>query len=377
MALVMPEKYKQEILKLAKAGFEVYLVGGCVRDHLLSRPIKDFDIITTATPDEGLKVYPNAITLAKKFGVLRVPVGDGEFLDVATARKDGPYTDQRHPDYVEYSSVMDDLKRRDFTVNALLYDIDKDEVVDMVGGLLDLQNKVLKAVGKAEERFQEDPLRIWRGVRFQVKLGFKLEAETKLAMQKLVSLASTPSKERIYTELKESCLVDSSKTVDILNELGLMDYFKPNFKTQPVGDFSWEEFLLFAFEEVSSKEMVKKLSLTKDEVKFVEKFKPLLEKVSKFGTLSLKEKNRLKYHPSKNSLVSFLLKVGRKLPNFNYESKLSYQMFDRLQTSATELMNLGLVGGAISTTQKELMEKVLSEEITSVEEKDSFLKSIK
>lgn len=281
MALQIPSKYKVEILKLANAGFEVYLVGGCVRDHLLGKPIKDYDIITTATPEEGLVIFPGAITLAKQFGVLRVPVGSGEFLDIATARKDGPYTDQRRPDFVEYASVVDDLKRRDFTVNALLYDLKKEEVVDLVEGLKDLSNKVLRAVGDPRERFKEDPLRMWRAVRFQVKLGFSLEEETRKALVELSALASSPSRERIYVELKEAVKVDSQKTFMELESTGLMSYFIPT-KPFPKESLTWEETLLYLSSGLTMESFEQKLPLTGEEKKFVKTHREYLISLEKF-----------------------------------------------------------------------------------------------
>lgn len=372
MALQIPSKYKVEILKLANAGFEVYLVGGCVRDHLLGKPIKDYDIITTATPEEGLVIFPGAITLAKQFGVLRVPVGSGEFLDIATARKDGPYTDQRRPDFVEYASVVDDLKRRDFTVNALLYDLKKEEVVDLVEGLKDLSNKVLRAVGDPRERFKEDPLRMWRAVRFQVKLGFSLEEETRKALVELSALASSPSRERIYVELKEAVKVDSQKTFMELESTGLMSYFIPT-KPFPKESLTWEETLLYLSSGLTMESFEQKLPLTGEEKKFVKTHREYLISLEKFSSLTLEGKNRLKYHPLSSTAVEYLSKVGRPYPSFDYKSQLTKSMYESLVPSAQVLIAKGFSGKAISTAQKLVESKVLSESLLTEESVNEFL----
>ena len=378
MGLKIPSKYKEALKTIQDAGYEVYLVGGCVRDHLLSLPIKDYDFVTTATPEQGIKLFPNAVALAQKFGVLRVPMGSGEFLDLATARKDGPYSDLRRPDFVSYASVREDLQRRDFTVNALLYDPIKDEVVDLVGGLEDLKQKQLNAVGSAEERFKEDPLRMWRGVRFQVKLGFTLSSEAVEAIKNHVQLSQTPSKERITEELRQSLEKDSLKTLSLLREYGLDSLF---FKEKPKSvttTLSFSQCLLYLSQQESDVEIFgrKMLILSSKEKEKLAKMKQQLKGLKSFSSLSLEEKNRLKYSSGIEEVLEYVKNYEGVSLDFNYLSSLTKEKLSALLPTAKEVMGLGFVGKDISLVLKQVEQAVYAEKVQSMQEKDHMLKSI-
>lgn len=168
----------EEILQSLKlAGYECYLAGGCVRDALLGRPASDLDVATNATPEQIEKLFPKTIAVGKSFGVMRV-LSRGSDIEVATFRKDGLYKDGRRPEDVSFSSPEEDAKRRDFTVNALFFDLSKEKVIDFVSGLEDLKQQTLRAVGDAFLRFEEDKLRILRALRFASQLGFVIESKT-------------------------------------------------------------------------------------------------------------------------------------------------------------------------------------------------------
>ena len=154
---------------LDSAGYTAYLAGGCVRDCLLGLTPKDWDVATSATPEEVLRVFPGAEGVGAAFGVMLVKVEDVT-VEVATFRKDGDYSDSRRPDSVEFCDAKEDAKRRDFTVNALFYDVVNDQVIDYVNGMEDIQNRLIRPVGNAVDRMMEDRLRILRGVRFTVTL---------------------------------------------------------------------------------------------------------------------------------------------------------------------------------------------------------------
>lgn len=190
---------------LQKAGFEAYIVGGCVRDLLSARIPKDWDVTTNATPEEIQAIFPDTF-YENKFGTVGVENKETEndslkVIEVTPYRLESEYSDSRHPDEVKFSkNLHDDLKRRDFTMNAIAYDPDSGEVVDQYGGLEAIKDKMIKAVGNAEERFKEDALRILRAVRFSTQHGFVIEAETMSAMGKHVELLGKISAERIRDE---------------------------------------------------------------------------------------------------------------------------------------------------------------------------------
>jgi poly(A) polymerase len=186
--------------RLENKGFEAFLVGGCVRDRLLQRQSKDFDVTTDATPDQVRAIFTHTIPVGAKFGVV-VVVMDGVQVEVATYRADGAYTDGRRPDEVMYSrSAKEDVVRRDFTMNGLLMNSNGD-IIDHVGGQADIQRGVIRAIGDPNVRFAEDALRMMRAVRFAAQLGFDIEVRTLEAIEGNARLLAVISRERIAAEL--------------------------------------------------------------------------------------------------------------------------------------------------------------------------------
>lgn len=186
---------------LQSNGFEAYLVGGCVRDSILKRPVHDWDITTSATTDEMKKVFSDTkiIETGIKHGTLTILSVDG-FYECTTYRIDGAYSDGRHPDIVRFTkSLAEDLKRRDFTINAMAYN-DKEGLIDLFGGRLDLMDHVIRCVGNPEDRFKEDALRIMRALRFAAQLEFDLEMKTKIAAFQMSDTLTKVSAERINSE---------------------------------------------------------------------------------------------------------------------------------------------------------------------------------
>lgn len=186
---------------LQSNGFEAYLVGGCVRDSILKRPVHDWDITTSATPDEMKKVFADTkiIETGIKHGTLTILSVDG-FYECTTYRIDGAYSDGRRPDIVHFTkSLTEDLKRRDFTINAMAYN-DKEGLIDLFGGRLDLMDHVIRCVGNPEDRFKEDALRIMRALRFAAQLEFDLEMKTKIAAFQMSNTLTKVSAERINSE---------------------------------------------------------------------------------------------------------------------------------------------------------------------------------
>jgi poly(A) polymerase len=186
---------------LENAGFQAFLVGGCVRDILLERDPADYDVATNATPEEVLKLFPEGLEVGAQFGVILVP-GDGIKVEVATFRSDVGYTDGRHPDRVVYAnSPEEDVKRRDFTINGLLMRHDTGEILDFVDGQADLRAGILRAIGEPDRRFAEDKLRVLRAVRFAARFGYEIESETCKAIRKHAREIKQVSAERIREEL--------------------------------------------------------------------------------------------------------------------------------------------------------------------------------
>jgi tRNA nucleotidyltransferase (CCA-adding enzyme) len=184
---------------LVANGYKAYLAGGCVRDFLLGRPANDLDLATDATPDTIERLFTKTVSVGRAFGVMLV-IEDGVSFEVATFRSDGAYVNGRHPEHVVFTTPEEDALRRDFTVNALFYDLHQGRVLDFVGGVEDLRRKVIKAVGDAETRFGEDHLRLLRAVRFSAQLDFEIESATFQAVRKGASLVRSVSAERIHEE---------------------------------------------------------------------------------------------------------------------------------------------------------------------------------
>lgn len=222
------KKYRPILRLLTDAGFEAYFVGGCVRDSLLSREIKDVDITTSASPEEVARLFCDTKLVGAHFGVSLVKMGDLE-AEVATFRTDGCYSDSRRPDSVAFTSdVVEDLERRDFTINALL--MDKYGVVhDKLGtGLEDLHNRIIRCVGDPIERFREDALRTLRCIRFAAQLGFKIHHETFAAIHATYPLVSFLSAERIAQEMvKMLCSGRAAQAIYDLESTGILTFVMP------------------------------------------------------------------------------------------------------------------------------------------------------
>ena len=185
---------------LQSAGFSAFWVGGCVRDFLLGREPGDYDIATSARPEQVEKLFKRTVAVGKKFGVLVVLEGGHQF-QVATYRAEADYRDGRHPEQVTFGDAQADAQRRDFTVNGLFYDPIAEKLHDWVGGEKDLRAKIIRTIGVPEERFAEDHLRLLRTVRFAAQLGFAIEPQTLAAVRKLAPKIELISAERIRDEL--------------------------------------------------------------------------------------------------------------------------------------------------------------------------------
>ncbi len=224
----MPRSVKKIISILYKEGYEAFAVGGCVRDSILGRMPDDWDITTSAKPEDVKRIFNRTFDTGIEHGTVTVRMS-GESYEVTTYRIEGEYKDSRHPESVEFTSnLKEDLMRRDFTINAMAYN-DEVGLVDEFGGIADLENKVIKCVGKAVERFDEDALRILRAIRFAAQLGFDIDDKTEKAMKKLAKNLNNISAERIQTELEKLILSDNPRMLITAYNLGITKVILPEF----------------------------------------------------------------------------------------------------------------------------------------------------
>ena len=217
------------LARLRGAGHEAFLVGGCVRDRWLGREPKDYDVATSARPEQVEALFPKTSPVGRAFGIVSVWLGEGDEVEVATYRSDADYGDGRRPQTVAYADAREDARRRDFTVNALFWDPFSGEMRDYVGGLADLEARTIRAIGDARARFAEDHLRMLRAVRFASTLEFALEPETLGAVRELAPRIRRVSAERIRDELVR-LLVESPRAgaaLRLLRDAGLLREILP------------------------------------------------------------------------------------------------------------------------------------------------------
>jgi poly(A) polymerase len=233
---------KSIIETLRQRGFRAYLVGGCVRDLLLKREPKDYDVATDATPQQVMEIFPDTTAVGAQFGVVLVPVKEGssdrtaaeeisnsETIEVATFRSDIGYSDGRHPDEVRFTrDPREDVVRRDFTINGMLLDPASGEVLDFVGGRKDLETGIIRAIGDPERRFQEDKLRMLRAVRFAARFEYEIESATFTAMHKFADQIGIVSRERVRDELTRMLTEGHAhRAFQLVDETGLLPHVLP------------------------------------------------------------------------------------------------------------------------------------------------------
>lgn len=228
MRLKIPAGAGLIIQKLKEHGFEAYVVGGCVRDRILGREPDDWDITTSASPYEVKQIFGRTVDTGLRHGTVTVLIGSRGF-EVTTYRIDGEYEDGRHPKEVVFTgSLREDLRRRDFTVNAMAYN-DDEGLVDLFGGMADLQRHVIRCVGEPEERFGEDALRIMRAVRFAAQLDFAIDGPTREALARLAPDLGKISAERIQAELVKLLVSGHPEYIGIAWEAGITGVVLPEF----------------------------------------------------------------------------------------------------------------------------------------------------
>ncbi|MES0490817.1 MAG: hypothetical protein ABUK01_12550 [Leptospirales bacterium] len=242
--LLNAAKYVEEVLH--ENGFEGFLVGGSVRDLLLDRKISDLDYTTNALPEDLKKIFPKVIPVGEKFGTLII-LYHHISIEVTTYRKEGKYIDGRRPEHIQFGLKLDeDVHRRDFTINGLAYSVRNKKLHDYIGGIIDLQKKIIRTIGNPLDRFEEDGLRPIRGCRLMANLGFQIDTQTESAMIQKLDIVSKVAPERFFDEWRKTLRVrDKDIYWNTLKKTGIFHLFFKEFKNLINNPTNWDE-LLFA-----------------------------------------------------------------------------------------------------------------------------------
>ena len=287
----MKELATDIVKTLKKEGFEAYFVGGCVRDLIMGFTPKDYDVATSATPDQIIKLFPKTIAIGKAFGVITV-ITNKHNIEVATFRTEGPYSDGRRPDKIEFTTAKEDVLRRDFTINGLLFDPEKEKAIDYVDGQKDIKQKIIRTIGDPDRRFDEDKLRMLRAIKFASRFKFKIEQETWNAIQEHSKEINKISAERIRQELIGILTEGNARTgFELLDKSGLLTEILPEISAlkgveqppefHPEGDVWIHTLMMLEMLQNPSQELA---------------WAVLLHDVGKPGTFTVKERIRFDGH---------------------------------------------------------------------------------
>lgn len=314
------ETAKSVVERLRASGYRAFFVGGCVRDTIMGTSPKEYDITTDAKPEEIMRIFSNTVPVGASFGVVLVLENRYKF-EVATFRRDESYSDGRHPDSVVYtSSEREDVMRRDFTINGILYDPMTEEAIDYVGGKEDIEKGIIRTIGDPYERFNEDKLRMMRAVRFAARFKYEIEESTLRAIKKLAPLISQVSAERVRDEVVK---IISQKNpgygLRLLRETGLLVHILPEIdkmygvpqppKFHPEGDvFTHTCLVLDKIYEITKGEPSLELSVG-----------ALLHDVGKPDTLSIEDRIRFNGHDKVGAEIA--VKICRRLRFSNKETE--------------------------------------------------------
>ena len=270
LKIELPEKVSRILEQIQAAGFEAYAVGGCVRDSILGRVPDDWDITTSAKPDQIKQIFRRTVDTGIQHGTVTVLL-DKEGFEVTTYRVDGEYEDSRHPKEVLFTaSLEEDLKRRDFTINAMAYN-ETDGLVDIFVGIADLKKGIISCVGNPTERFTEDALRIMRAIRFSAQLGYEIEDNTKQAIKELAPTLSRISAERIQVELVKLMVSPHPDYLRIAYDTGVTGVVLPEWdkametpQNHPHHCYSVGEHILHSLDKVPADKVLRLAMLLHD-----------------------------------------------------------------------------------------------------------------
>ena len=405
MKINLPSKVKYIIDKIYENNYEAYIVGGCVRDSILGLEPSDYDITTSATPKVIMEIFKEfrCIETGIEHGTISVVI-DEDIYEITTYRIEGEYKDHRRPENVDFTSKLDeDLKRRDFTINSMAYN-EKEGLIDLFGGKVDLENKIIKTVGNPYDRFNEDGLRMIRAIRFSSKLDFKIESNTLLAIYDNAQIIKNISLERITDEFNKTILSnkpeniiylfktqllnylnissekDEKKIIQMYKKFALLSKFdKVLIKRLVALDYLVEELNIncksFCKELVYSKKIIKNhdiiLNLMKEtEIKALNKVKvkKILNKIDKNLFEEYLDINRVIYEGEKNfdKIIDILKEIE--------ENNECYTVKD-LEVDGKDIMALGYENKDVGQVLNYLLEEVISN--PTLNKKDLLIKKIK
>ena len=405
MKINLPSKVKYIIDKIYENNYEAYIVGGCVRDTILGIEPNDYDITTNAMPKVIMEIFKEfrCIETGIEHGTVSVVI-DEDIYEITTYRIEGEYKDHRRPENVDFTNKLDeDLKRRDFTINSMAYN-EKEGLIDLFGGKVDLENKIIKTVGNPYDRFNEDGLRMIRAIRFSSKLDFKIESNTLLAIYDNAQIIKNISLERITDEFNKTILSnkpeniiylfktqllnylnissekDEQKIIQMYKKFALLSKFdKVLIKRLVALDYLIEELNIncksFCKELVYSKKIIKNhdiiLNLMKEtEIKALNKVKvkKILNKIDKNLFEEYLDINRVIYEGEKNfdKIIDILKEIE--------ENKECYRVKD-LEVDGKDIMALGYKNKDIGQVLNYLLEEVISN--PTLNKKDLLIKKIK
>lgn len=360
MKISIPSGVSALLEQLEQAGFEAYLVGGCVRDAYMGIAPQDYDITTSALPQQTKEVFHDArvIETGLAHGTLTVLTENGA-VEITTYRQDGDYSDHRHPDQVYFTrSLQEDLARRDFTINAMAMDR-RQNLVDLFGGRADIDAKIIRCVGEAERRFEEDALRIMRALRFAARLGFSLEGQTQAAMESKKELLKSVAVERIFAEL---CgLLNGNFAAEILNtQQNVLRVILPELQEIPM-----------RFKQLPPDAAMRLAALLQAENAAAVLARLKAPNAFKRTVLMLLENQTIPQPEQERDLHRLAISLGKEnlqilytwhgwdiAPLVAFLAKNPCLDLRTLAVSGKELMALGLQGAAIGEAQKYLLEQV-------------------
>lgn len=329
--------------KLSKEGYLCWIAGGAVRDIYLGREPKDFDLVTDANEHDIMRLFPQAVLVGRQFGVFKIPLSSGNLIDLAYFRKEKKYTDGRRPSEIEYGTPEEDAYRRDFTVNSLYWDIKNQQLIDYVGGLLDLKNSIIKCVGNPDQRFNEDYLRILRLLRFSYELNFSIDLFSYESAQKFSELTKKVSGERFFSELIK--INEKKKRFQLYQDKLFFDIMKHNdivlnesrltMLSQTVSENNisvdllvlFEILLMSQFQEESYKKISSRFKLSNEQKKWISKvlfiFKHFEVEPAELTALIEMDQEKIsilellqEYNvASKSSVMSILHMINKKIPH--------------------------------------------------------------
>lgn len=349
--LFLPREIENIINLIEKNGFCAYVVGGCVRDMLMGKPAHDYDIATSALPEDIISIFKKTVPTGIKHGTVTV-LSEGYSVEVTTFRTEGDYLSHRQPKSVSFvKSIEEDLSRRDFTVNAMAYN--KNGLVDPFGGRADLENKILRAVGDPEKRFNEDALRILRLFRFSSVLGFEIEEETLNAAVKLSHLLSSISAERIREELKKALNGEYPERLSPLTE----KHITPDFKK--IKMHSGTPLSLFAFLYSGEKDILKAAQILKLSNKEKESYQKLLFLLNEEKPTTKQQVKELLFLTSEEAFEDYILYSGEPLSDLFNEAKTEPYKISDLKIGGEDLMRIGISGAEIGETLEMLRKEII------------------